>query len=73
MSDHRFFSPVATFLADAGALAGVWTFSSFFFGGVAGCWAGLLGEEVGPWAQAGGIVGFAVGAPVTLAAGVWLL
>ncbi len=53
MLARRLPTPVATFLADAGALAGVWGFCGFFFGGVAGAWAGLEGEDMGSWVTTG--------------------
>jgi hypothetical protein len=65
--------PIAAFLDDALKLFGVWSFCSFFTSGVAGVWAGLKGEDIGGWATAGAAAGFALGAPVTLAAGLWLL
>jgi hypothetical protein len=73
MSFRRSSPPVASFLADVGALAAVWTFCGFFFAGVAGVWAGLKGEEIGSWVTTGGVVGFIIGIPVTVAAGLWLL
>lgn len=73
MLSRRSTIPLATLLSDAGSLAGVWSFCGFFFAGVAGVWAGLKGEEIGSWVTTGGVVGFVIGIPVTVAAGIWLL